>query len=188
MERDFAEAVHLKSVRLALLKACGLLMSSTLGAHPLCSTAVAQAVLTHYHIPATVVVGYIHMDLPDGTKYMEYSVPHVWLTTASTGPEGSDPDITDLTCQDKSRKCILLGSAVGFVEGALKAFYTFRPKYPLLPGAMTLDRLREAARDLNTYVSQGPAWIKAKVAEIVAEATNGKAELTLMQQPAVTDA
>jgi hypothetical protein len=166
---EAASDIVFKAVKLAGLKAVGIMMSSSsnISKNCLCAVAVATRILKHFDVAFTVVTGYTHMP---GT---EQSFPHVWLET----PGGF---ITDLTFSGPYRKVIILGWAVGFHDEAVRAVYTGTPSYPVdASKSLPMAVLRQQAEDLGGYVSRAPAHVQNAIRDSLAKAMDGSDKLEL---------
>ena len=156
-----AEQLVHKAVKLAGLKAVGVMMSTPLGKNCLSTAAVAAAILQHFKVPFNIVSGYTHME---GTSQ---SFPHVWLES----PGGL---ITDLTFSGPYRKVIILNWAVGFHDDAIKAAYTQEPAYFVdATKSLPLEMLQFQASNISAYVARGPPHVKEAIGQALSKAFDG---------------
>lgn len=158
----------MKSTKLALLKALFFMMnsSSNLCSSSLSSAGIAARIMHAHDIPFQVQTGYSHLP---GFKY---SIPHVWLVTRNEA-------VTDITFSGPERKVLLLGQPYAFHEPSAASEYDLEPKFPILPGAMSIEKLREAASDLEVYMEKAPDRIKDAVKLIMEKAMDGNTSCTL---------
>jgi hypothetical protein len=169
MDTQNASDIVFKAVKLAGLKAVGIMMSSSsnISKNCLCAVAVASRILAHFDVAFTVVTGYTHMP---GT---EQSFPHAWLET----PGGY---ITDLTFSGPYRKVIILGWAVGFHDEAVRAVYTASPTYTVdASKSLPVAVLRQQAEDIGGYVFRAPLHVQAAIKESLLKAMDGSDKLEL---------
>ena len=154
--------VVVKSTKLALLKALGIMMKSkpNLCGSCVCAAAVAARILDTHEIPFAVQTGYLH--LPG----FEHSIPHVWLVSV-------DDAITDITFSGPERKVLVLGQAYAFHEPAERGSYDLEPKYPVLEKALPIEELRRQAAQLEQYLQNAPVSVKEAVATVMLKALDG---------------
>jgi hypothetical protein len=165
-EAEAEQLVH-KAVKLAGLKAVGVMMSTPLGKNCLSAAAVAAAILQHFKVPFTIVAGFTHME---GTTQ---SFPHVWLES----PGGI---VTDLTFSGPYRKVIILNWAVGFHDDAMRAVYTREPEYPVdASKSLPLDVLQFQASNISAYVARGPQHVKEAIGQALSKAFDGSDRLEI---------
>ena len=160
--------VVVKSTKLALLKALGVMMKSkpNLCGSCLCAAAVAARILHVHEIPFSVQTGYLH--LPG----FEYSIPHVWLVSV-------DDAITDITFSGPERKVLVLGQAYAFHDPADRGMYDLEAKYPVLDKALPIEELRTQAADLERYLTRAPASVKEAVEAVMVKALDGSNKVEL---------
>jgi hypothetical protein len=172
MEADIVS----RSVKLALLKALGIMMNSKpkLSESCLCASLIGARILTAHEIPFDVQTGYMHM------AGFSYSIPHVWLVNTLDGA------ITDLTFSQPERKVVLMNQGYTFYDGPSdRASYDLEPKYALLPKALPIGLLREKASNLEKYIRDGPENVKAVVATVMKKALDGSQNVTFTMEVAV---
>lgn len=162
--------VRCKSIILACNKAVGKLIEHKLASSCLMAAAVAAKILTRFHVKYTAVAGYWHMEgLP-------YSFPHVWLAT------GEDAEVTDLVYSTPDRMITILGTAMPVTAGHARApMFTAQPKLPVFshPNMLSLDRLLEVARELDSYLASAPEGLQVKIKDVLDTAFDPSATLTL---------
>lgn len=164
--QDRAE-VQFKAVRLACMKAVGKMLESNLSKSCLSAAAIAAQIFEEYGVPYAPTVGFCHY------PGIEESIPHVWLAT------GDDNLVTDLTFSHPSRQVMILGSGVGFAEGAIKASYDAAPRFALVKDALPAEVLRVQAANLGQYLNSAPQWMKDKVREVLDKALDGSDKLEI---------
>lgn len=154
--------VIVRSTKLSLLKALGVMMKSPLNLSTscLCAAAVAARILTAHELPFSVQTGYLH--LPG----FEYSIPHVWLVSVGDA-------VTDITFSGPERKVLVLGQAYAFHEPAERGTYDLEAKYPILDKALPVAVLREQAANFDAYLNRGPEKIKQAVEAVLQKALDG---------------
>lgn len=157
---DDSVLIKMKTVKLACLKALGVMMSNNLAKNCLTSSAVAATILKHYQIPHAVVVGYT--TIPG----LEVSTPHVWLETPGDL-------LTDLTFSGPYRAVAILGQSFEFHEEARKPVYTAEPQFPLPQKTLPVDVLISQAKDLDGYLAGAPQFVRDHFAEIMTKALDG---------------
>lgn len=160
--------VIVRSTKLSLLKALGVMMKSkvNLSTSCLCAAAIAARVLNAHDIPFKVQTGYLH--LPG----FEFSIPHVWLVTVNDA-------VTDITFSGPERKVMVLGQAYAFHEPAEKGSYDLEAKYPVLDKALPVEVLAKQAENLEQYVNKGPAKIKEAIEAVMVKALDGSNSVEL---------
>lgn len=154
--------VIVRSTKLSLLKALGVMMKSTVGmsTNCLCSAAIAARILHAHDLPFKVQTGYLH--LPG----FEFSIPHVWLVTVGDA-------VTDITFSGPERKVMVLGQAYAFHEPAEKGTYDLEPKHAVLDKALPVEVLAEQAKDLEAYVSKASSKIREAIDGVLKKALDG---------------
>jgi hypothetical protein len=176
------EAVVLKAVRLACLKAFAGMLANNYGKNCLTASAVAANVLAHYKLPFTVVVGYyqfMHPEFPQDVAQavVKTSFPHVWLETCH--------GVTDLAYSGVARKIMVLGQGIAFHDDALRPTYSAEPLLPVFAGAEGAPRplpfavLAGAASNLTQYMDKSPDHVRREVAKILTSAFDGTDEIKL---------
>lgn len=160
--------------RNALFKAAINMSSQPIGRHSLMCAVVAQRVLAAYGIQTRPVVGYNHLDgLPA-------SIPHVWLVT----PTGKGGDvITDLIADisdgaRRGRSMMFLGIRHAVLESDVEQSYDSEARYPLPSGTLPMDKLREAASNLERYLEGSSDKMKEQVKDIISKATDNSLHFT----------
>ena len=159
---DLELEVVVKSTKLALLKALGVMRNSPLNlcGSCLCSAAVAARILETHDIPFFVQTGFLHL------AGFEHSIPHVWLVS------GNDA-ITDITFSGFERKVLVLGQAFAFHEPAERGSYDLEAKHPILEKALPIEQLRHQAEHLDQYLLKAPQSIKDAIATVMVKALDG---------------
>ena len=158
-----AQDIVFKAVRLAGLKAVGIMMSnsSNMSKNCLCAAAVAVRIMDHFDVKYKLVLGYTHIA---GT---EQSFPHVWLET----PGGF---ITDLTFSGPYRKVVILNCSVGFHDDAIRGEYTLEPKYAVdWNKSIPLAVMEAQVKDIAGYVSRAPVSVRTAIEEALLKGLDG---------------
>jgi hypothetical protein len=171
-----AQAVVFKAVKLACLKAVGVMMSnnSNIAKNCLCAALIADRVFKHYDVNHAVVAGYTQIE---GTNA---SFPHVWMETVVEHPDGPRTYVTDLTFSGPYRTIIILGTSIGFNDDAQKPTFTTAPMYDVPVGSsVPLETLRAVSTDLEKYLSNAPKFVKTAVAAALEKAFDGSDSITL---------
>jgi len=167
--------VLFKAVKLACVKALGIMMSNGISKSCLCAALVASQILKHFDVKYTVKAGYSHVE---GS---EESLPHVWVETPSP-IVGQPPLITDLTFSGPYRKVIILNWNVGFHDDAMKAVYTDTPAFPPTPlsaKALPVAVLKQQCEHLDQYLLAAPAFVKEFVVDALRKAFDDSDKLTI---------
>lgn len=163
----------IRQVKLALLKAIGVMGTTPMkiGSTCLSAAGVAAAVLTHYHVPYEVVCGFTT------TEGMAQAMTHVWLNTPGRG-------ITDISFKTVDKELPLLGQYFSVTEGA-----TFKLKYhagkepppgfAVLPDTTPLHILQYYSSNFDLYFAQGTDNLRATRDAVLAQALDGKRTLTI---------
>lgn len=171
---DEAALIKNKRIQLACLKAYGELTnrkmgSQILGSFCMVGVNVAAQILTHFDEPFSIVTGYFHMEDPVTKRPLHpYSFAHAWL---QSGIKGS---VTDICFSDPRRQILVMGTAMAFVNDAIRPTYTISPKYAVYTGELgrpslpleTIDAevLRITA---NLPKPTVPKFLEAELAEIL---------------------
>ncbi len=162
--------VVFKAVKLACIKAAGVMMSNNLSKNCICAALIASRILTTFDVKYTIKVGYTHME---GSTQ---STPHIWLETRGAAA----PLITDLTFSGPYRKILILNWAVGFHDDAIRPLYTDEPAFPEQAGkSLPIEILKQQAEALDQYLERAPGHVKAAVQTTMEKALDGTDKLEL---------
>ena len=170
------EAVVLKAVRLACLKAYAGMLNNNFGKNCLTASAVGACVLAHYNLPFKAVAGYYTLLHPEtGEPVVGTAFPHVWLETTH--------GITDLAYSGLARKILVLGQGIGFHDHAIRPTYSADATLPVFtgesggPAPLPHSVLAAVAKDLTAYLAQSPPHVKRDVDVILQSAFDGTDEI-----------
>lgn len=165
---DLEVEVIVRSAKLSLLKALGVMMKSPLNlcTSCLCAAAIAAKILKAHDMPFKVQTGYLH--LPG----FEFSIPHVWLVTVGDA-------VTDITFSGPERKVIVLGQAYAFHEPAERGTYDLEAKFPILDKALPVSVLATQAENLDKYVNGASKKIQEAIEAVLEKALDGSNSINL---------